>query len=75
MLLAPVQLGLSPVLPLAMCVFTNLASGYSFFFLSWEPDELLTVAVASLSGQHVVIATICTDPSRPPGLGAEAHAG
>lgn len=27
----------------------NLASGYSFFFLSWEACELLTMALAFLS--------------------------
>ncbi|KAK1339382.1 hypothetical protein QTO34_020065 [Cnephaeus nilssonii] len=45
----------------------------SFFLLSWEPCELLTVALASLSGQHVVIAAICTDPHSLLRSEAEAH--
>lgn len=47
----------------------------SFFLLSWEPCELLTVALASLSGQHVVIAAICTDPHSLLRSEAEAHVG
>lgn len=43
----------------------------SLFLLSWEPCELLTVVLASLSGWHVVIATICTGPAQPPRGGGQ----